>query len=159
MWRKNCCFTKALTSQSACLTGKAASQGLAGAMKRLENTSGHHWTHAYWLSGSNAGKLQQLVSFWIQIKVSVGKAMLRHLHLTMCSLHMLIFLRMLRKVPSLQQKKEMFPSLAKSCVISIKWINRPFPQCGRRRASGDPLLIKTAVECYLQSSCIMEIRR
>lgn len=69
----------------------------------------------------------------------------------------LYFLECLEKSPC-YRKKGMFPSLATLCVISIKWINRPFPQCGRR-ASGDPLLIKTAVECYLQSSCITEIRR
>lgn len=63
-----------------------------------------------------------------------------------------------RKSPQLQLK-EMTLSFARKCVISIKWVNKPFSHFEETWASCDPLLIKTAVECYLQSHCIMEIRR
>lgn len=50
----------------------------------------------------------------------------------------------------------MSPLFASNCVTSIKWVSSSFPPEGEPR---DPVLIKTAVECYLQSHCIMEIRK
>ena len=75
-------------------------------------------------------------------------------------LHIFMFLRVLRDRESpWLEPKEMSLTFARECVLPDQWVNRPFFPTVGRRAPCDPLWIRTAVECYLQSHCIIEIRR